>query len=156
MLNGLYALQRPQQPSRIGQLLDARQRWLQRPFAAYAIELERTEGPYSCFQSFVMNADGEVGQLQGDCRGEPWSVERLFDEVEQHLTSVHCAPNGCACDGRILVEASYDPQLGYPTELRYTAVPQFDIRGWFRSAFYQAHPRELPHLIVTSFRPIEP
>lgn len=156
MLNILLILQRPQQPGRISELLAARQKWLQRPVAGYAIELERREGALSCFQSFEMTAEGEIEQLQGDCRGEPWSVEHMFDEIEQYLTSVNCPPNGCACDGRIIVEATYDPQLGYPTELRYTTIPQFDLEAWFRSACYQAHPRELPNLTVTSFRPIGP
>jgi hypothetical protein len=156
MLNLLTIFQAPQQPSRISELLAARQRWQQRPVQRYALELERNEGPLSCFQSFELSPDNQIEALQGDCRGEPWSVERMFDEIEQHLKSVNCAPNGCTCGGRILVEASYDPQFGYPTHLRYTSISQFDPLGWISQACYNAHPRELPSLTVTSFQPIQP
>lgn len=156
MINFLMILQEPQRPSHISELLAARQKWQQRPFAAYALELERSEGTLNCFQSFEMTDSSQIEQLQGDCRGEPWSVERMFDEIEQHLKSVNCAPNGCACDGRVLVEASYDPQFGYPTELRYKSIAQFDPLGWVSNACYNAHPRELPSLTVISLRPLQP
>jgi hypothetical protein len=69
-----------------------------------------------CKQDIEIAADRVVAVFQNTCAEPPPTVEELFDRIEHDLVKINgrCGPNGCACDGTIVVSASYDMQLGYP------------------------------------------
>ena len=94
----------------------ARIRWAARPlYRIMRMELSYGRANY-CKQSIEIAADRVVAVLQNTCaKGEPY-VEELFDQIERDLVKINgrCGPNGCACDGTIVVSASYDMRLGYP------------------------------------------
>ena len=93
----------------------ARIRWAARPFSHYRMELSYGRADY-CKQSIEIAADRVVAVLQNTCAEPPPTVEELFDRIERDLVKINgrCGPNGCACDGTIVVSASYDMRLGYP------------------------------------------
>jgi Family of unknown function (DUF6174) len=97
------------------ELSAARSRWAARPFSHYRMELAYGRSGY-CKQSIEIAADHVVAILQNTCTEPPPTVEQLFDRIERDLVTIngHCGPNGCACDGTIVVSASYDTRLGYP------------------------------------------
>jgi hypothetical protein len=93
----------------------ARSRWAARPFSHYRMELSYGQAGY-CKQSIEIAADHVVAVLQNTCGVPPPTVDELFDRIERDLVRLNgrCGPNGCACDGTIVVSASYDARLGYP------------------------------------------
>ncbi|MEO1163355.1 MAG: DUF6174 domain-containing protein [Chloroflexota bacterium] len=50
---------------------------------------------------------------------ENWSINGLFEQIEQILLAKQCGPNGCECDGYLIVRANYDDSYGYPTLFDY-------------------------------------
>jgi hypothetical protein len=93
----------------------ARSRWAARPFSHYRMELSYGQAGY-CKQIIEIAADRVVAVLQNTCTEPPPTVEELFDRIERDLVMINgrCGPNGCACDGTIVVSASYDARFGYP------------------------------------------
>ena len=93
----------------------ARSRWAARPFSHYRMELSYGQAGY-CKQNIEIAADQVIAVLQNTCAEPPPTVDELFDRIERDLVNLngHCGPNGCACDGTIVVSASYDSQFGYP------------------------------------------
>ena len=93
----------------------ARSRWAARPFSHYRMELSYGRAGY-CKQRIEIVADHVVAVLQNTCAEPPPTVDQLFDRIERDLVKIngHCGPNGCACDGTIVVSASYDTRFGYP------------------------------------------
>jgi Family of unknown function (DUF6174) len=97
------------------ELSAARSRWAARQFSHYRLDLAYGRSGY-CKQSIEIVSDRIVAILQNTCAEPPPTVEQLFDRIERDLVKINgrCGPNGCACDGTIVVSASYDPRLGYP------------------------------------------
>jgi hypothetical protein len=93
----------------------ARSRWAARPFSHYRMELSYGQAGY-CKQNIEIAADKVVAVLQNTCAEPPPTVDQLFDRIEHDLVTINgrCGPNGCACDGTIVVSASYDARFGYP------------------------------------------
>jgi hypothetical protein len=48
------------------------------------------------------------------------TVDELFDRIERDMVTIagHCGPNGCGCDGTIVVRAVYDARFGFPHSKR--------------------------------------
>jgi hypothetical protein len=66
------------------------------------------------------------------------SVSGLFERVEKLRDGLRCGPNGCECDGPIVLTVDYDRQLGYPTLIERRLRP--DLRWqypgyWLKGLF---------------------
>jgi hypothetical protein len=101
------------------ELSAARSRWATRPFSRYRLELEYGRLGY-CRQSVEIKDERVVAVLKNTCAEPVPTVSELFDRIERDLRALSgsCGPNGCACDGTLVVSATYDPQLGYPHSKR--------------------------------------
>jgi len=101
------------------ELSAARSRWAMRPFSHYRLDLEYGMLRY-CRQSVEIKDERVVAVLQNTCARPAPTVNELFDRIERDLMALsgNCGPNGCACDGTIVVSATYDAQLGYPHSKR--------------------------------------
>jgi Family of unknown function (DUF6174) len=101
------------------ELSAARSRWATRPFSHYRLDLKYGVLEY-CKQSIEIKDEQIVAVFQNTCAEPVPTVNDLFDRIERDITvlSGHCGPNGCACDGTIVVSATYDPQFGYPHSKR--------------------------------------
>lgn len=97
------------------ELKAARARWAARPFSHYRMALEYGLLGY-CRQIVEVENERVVAVPQNTCSNPPPTVDDLFDRIERDLATIsgRCGPNGCACDGTIVVTAAYDAQFGYP------------------------------------------
>ncbi len=55
---------------------------------------------------------------------EMLTVAELFARAERAISAPECGPNGCICDGPIIVDVVYDSALGYPQRLDYRVSPE--------------------------------
>jgi len=106
------------------QLGAARDRWAARPFSHYRMALEYGTTGY-CSQVIEVERESIVkGRLRVGVRDDDARVN-LFARIERDQASRDgsCGPNGCACDGTVVVAATYDQQLGYPLAKRIYLDP---------------------------------
>jgi hypothetical protein len=101
------------------ELSAARDRWATRSFTHYRMELEYGTLGY-CRQSVEVGEQGVVAVLQNTCKKPAPTVDDLFDRIERDMVMIagRCGPNGCGCDGTIVVSAVYDTRLGFPHSKR--------------------------------------
>ena len=106
------------------QLSAARDRWAARPFSHYRMALEYGTTGY-CSQVIEVERESIVAVLHNTCKEAPPTVSDLFARIERDQASRDgsCGPNGCACDGTVVVAATYDQQLGYPLAKRIYLDP---------------------------------
>jgi hypothetical protein len=128
------------------ELSAARSRWATRPFSHYRLDLEYGSLGY-CRQSVEIEDEQVVTVFQNTCAEPAPTVNELFDRIERDLGSLsgNCGPNGCACDGTIVVSATYDAQLGYPHSKRV------DIDSAARWRFLDYWQRRLAGKLCTSW-----
>lgn len=114
---GLLALR--QAPRGQRQLDTARARWAGRHFSHYRLDL-RLGALGSCRQLIEIDGERVVAVAENTCATRAPTVSELFDRIERDIRTLggRCGPNGCACDGTLVVDARYDPQLGYPLTKR--------------------------------------
>jgi hypothetical protein len=101
------------------QLSAARERWAARPFSHYRMALEYGTTGY-CSQVVEVERESIVAVLHNTCKESPPTVSDLFARIERDQLSRggSCGPNGCACDGTVVVAATYDNRFGYPRAKR--------------------------------------
>jgi hypothetical protein len=109
------------------ELEQARARWAARPFRSYRVEVEQTLAT-SCRYVIEVRDDRIAGVPFNSCSQLIWWRDmpaRTVDGILDNLGAAAggCAPTGCACDGVVVMEARFDPALGYPLEARLTAEP---------------------------------
>jgi hypothetical protein len=123
-------------------LQGAQRRWRERPFIEYRIQSSerkvRSDGSYeptSCAEDYTVKG-ARVAEVHRDtCQWvyrPPTTVPVLFDLVD-HWNGA-CGPNGCFCDGRHRVYATYDPESGSPRRIR-TQLVEEGWQYWLGSAF---------------------
>jgi hypothetical protein len=101
------------------QLSAARDRWAARSFSHYRMSLEYGLTGY-CSQVVEVVGEQVVAVLHNTCKEPAPTVSDLFARIERDQAGLggRCGPNGCACDGTVVVAAAYDTQLGYPVAKR--------------------------------------
>lgn len=110
---------------RARELEESERRWARRPFSAYSIEIE----DHHCTQ--IVSIRNEKVESVTDwmrCEGNARTITDLFALIRRDgEPGARCITQGCACDDRINVRASYDPELGYPREvyIRIAPVPNW-------------------------------
>lgn len=138
----LGACSSPLSPREVLALADAEQRWAARPFADYTFE---TSSSCFCDPEFSQWARVEVttgvvtrvvllasgAEVAPDRRGYFGTVESLFARIRRGQHDSYTAD----------ISAEYDPQLGYPTFIRFVAEPHIADGG---SAHYARNVAPLP------------
>lgn len=105
-------------------LAKAQSRWAARDFKRYRMVVETDNGFAEPCRQEVEIENEKVINLVQDCKKPGSFVEQptqtitdLFNELEKYSSKTECGPNGCACDGVISADVSYEPQLGYPRQI---------------------------------------
>ena len=98
-------------------LLPPRQRWAARGFDHYRLAY-MISGLIACQVRAEVRAETVVAAQTTPAGGAfcaIMSVTGLFQRIDQLSGSGPlCGPNGCGCDGPLVVSAAYDARLGYP------------------------------------------
>jgi hypothetical protein len=123
-----------------------RARWDARDFTAYRIRLDAVarverdcEWPANEWCHTItsdartvceveVHTDQVLQWLQGspDRGCSAVTVEQLFELIDRVPPQpVDCGPNGCVCDGPIVTEARFHPELGYPLLIGSRVAPEF-------------------------------
>jgi hypothetical protein len=118
-------------PSSLDRLHNARIRWQKNRVLQYKMDvnythLRNTDNTNGCSQSIQVNTVGNIvsiEELQNNCVSPllPFpTVENLFRFTERitHSIESQCGANGCGCDGRLILRASYHPSYSYPVRIR--------------------------------------
>jgi hypothetical protein len=120
------------------ELEQARRRWEARPFNAYRVEVEQRLGT-SCRYVVEVHDERITSVIYNTCSQVIWwrdlpvlPVGPLFTRLSSAAGS--CGSAGCFCDGVVLLDASYDPALGYPRTAHLRAEPA--VR-WLHPGFWR-------------------
>lgn len=127
-----YSLLRPESPwARAQARLSAEQRWSQRSFGNYHLELT---DKHCLFSMDIHNERIQKIEPQR-CEAPPRSITDLFTLIKRDgQISQPCIYLGCACDDRIYVDAQYHTNLGYPQHI--TVYIRAEPNYW-HSAYWQ-------------------
>jgi hypothetical protein len=110
------------------ELATARARWERRTFDAYTMRLSGYDNLMLCSESEYTVRDEKimppVDAPSGNCG--TFTVTDLFQRVADFEPK--CGPNGCACDGAQTMDVTYDPTLGYPTNIAIRIDPALRVR----------------------------
>jgi hypothetical protein len=131
----------PAAPSSIT-LRRAQAQWAARSINAYVMKTSSSAGSAECGVVEYTVIDGTVAQIhEAAYEGcQTYTVDDLFQRIETFES--RCGRNGCACDGATVMEARYDPQTGYPTDIVYRL--DFSLRTrypgyWLRQTPFAAY-----------------
>jgi len=111
-------------------LAAARQRWATHAIPHYRLVVRMVDDDGGgCRQDIVVQHEQVMRVFENTCRGSARTVTELFDWIEQRIASYRaqprgCGPNGCACDGTLGVDATYDAERGYPTSTHIHLLPE--------------------------------
>lgn len=99
---------------------EAARKWEARGFDGYRLVIRERSAGGSCEQEMEVRGERVVRMLRSTCaRSTRWTITLLFQRLAQAQDrSARCAGAGlgydCPCLSYTEVQASYDPQLGYP------------------------------------------
>jgi hypothetical protein len=103
----------------------AEARWHTRPFDGYVMSIEEL----NCSLDVEVRGERVVRtELWSRCERDGRSVTELFALVRRDGDiGARCITQGCACDDRLRVDATFDEALGYPRqiEVRIKAEPNW-------------------------------
>ncbi len=119
----------------------AEQRWAQRPFGRYYLDIKDK----GCLQEIEVHNERVAGVKPNRCDAQPRSVGGLFELIRRDGSVSHpCIYQGCLCDDKIYISAVYHQELGYPTRIivRIRAEPNWRQLEFWREALER---RELPN-----------
>lgn len=105
----------------------ARQRWEARPFSRYQLVLERRfiaaergQVVLHCRQTVEVEAE-QIRRIVSSTCAPHMTVSTIFTRFKPHVTNPvtlrRCGHGGCTCYAS-QVTADYDPELGYPRQIR--------------------------------------
>lgn len=116
----------PADPARVA----AEQRWAARAISDYRMRVQEQMGAFTCLQDFQVAQNRVQRVFQNDCTHPPsWTATSLFRWVAQlEQPDSSCYPSDRVCTCRVLeaTRATYDPQLGYPTQVVYTWTLEYN------------------------------
>jgi hypothetical protein len=124
-------------PTRAELLSAARERWAGRPFTSYRLVTEHVVGIAPCQQDAQVAGERVVSVFRNTCGRSAVTITNLFLDIERLDMTIggRCGPNGCACDGPIDVDVTYDRTLGYPRQLTVRSKPE---RRWLYLDYWRA------------------
>jgi len=98
----------------------ARDQWEQRPFNRYQMVIN--VNPALCRSEYIVT-DEIISQIitltptPTGCINLTYTISDLFQMINDFQPG-QCGPNGCACDGAVIMAANYDSGLGYPVRIK--------------------------------------
>lgn len=97
-------------------LTAARKKWIASAPESYILEINYSH--LRCKQVLEIKNEKIVATKQNTCSGTPLqTVTDLLGRIESVDKEDKCGPNGCECDGKIGVKATYDAKYGYPRQI---------------------------------------
>jgi hypothetical protein len=71
-----------------------------------------------CKYTVEVRDEAVTSVIENTCALPPMTVSGLFGWLQKNVTRFEgkCGPNGCMCDGPVGLDASFDPQRGYPVK----------------------------------------
>ena len=119
-------------------VLDAQKTWSSHPVAHYRLVIDRTaaDGQSTCHQDLEVSGENLVTTYQDTCiiSSASWgplapgwkpptpvfetTVSQLFATAARDTSEIYWSTQGTGCQF-ILLDAQFDSQLGYPTQLAY-------------------------------------
>ena len=117
----------------------ARKQWAGSNITHYDLKAKLTDTtlfPEYCSYSVEVRNEEVVQTLTNTC-SQPMPISHLFDWIQANLDKYdgQCGPNGCACDGPLGLDVTFEPQRGYPFQAAFHSMPQFASQ--YRSIFEQ-------------------
>ncbi len=110
--------------SEANQLAAARSKWISKSVSHYRLSLSYSSH-VNCQQEVEIQNDKVIAVRKNTCSAMPaMTVTDLFKKVQSLADSKQCGPNGCACDGNVGVDASYDAKFGYPRQVQIRLKPE--------------------------------
>lgn len=104
-------------------VLRERQKWQDRPFQHYRLEVDLTTLVKFCHYSVDVSGDQIVAVHQSWCDEmgwgyiaplEPQTVDQLFSQFMREQYEVYCSPAGCRCGTPVRNEIVWNAEYGYP------------------------------------------
>lgn len=104
-------------------ILQARQKWNNRPFRHYRLEVDITTLVKFCHYSIDVSGDRIVAVNQNWCDEmgwgyiaplEPMTIDQLIDKFADEQYELYCSAAGCRCGSPVRNEISWNPDFGYP------------------------------------------
>jgi hypothetical protein len=125
-------------PGEREQLLAARQRWAQRPFADYHLIVETD----TCLYDVIVRAGRLHGGARDACVAQARPVEGLFDTIDTAGVRPHCVAGACRCLVYTSVTATYDAELGHPVRIivRSSWLPHLTSADYWRALLRERRP----------------
>ena len=120
---------------------DAEQRWAQRSFGRYYLDIKDK----GCLQEIEVHNERVADVKPNRCDAQPRSIGGLFDLIRRDGSVSHrCIYQGCLCDDKIYISAVYHHELGYPTRIivRIRAEPNWRQLDFWKQALER---RQLPN-----------
>lgn len=106
------------------QLAQAQKNWQTQAISHYRLKINYS-APDNCQQEVEIKNEKVIAIKQNTCASIPaLTVTDLFQEIASSADSQKCGPNGCACDGPVSVNATYDNKFGYPRQLEISLAHQ--------------------------------
>lgn len=105
-------------------VLQARQKWNDRPYDHYRLEVDITTLVKFCHYSVDVTGNQIVAVNQNWCDEMGWgyiqplqpqTVDGLLDQFADEQYEVYCSPAGCRCGTPVRNQIEWHPELGYPT-----------------------------------------
>jgi hypothetical protein len=99
----------------------ARHRWEANSILHYRMAANYSSKYSLCYYDIEVQGDRVVDIITMTCLGnsEPktLTIDGIFRNFERYAAQKFCIPNGCSCEGRFPLNATYDQTLGYPKSI---------------------------------------
>ena len=113
----------------------ARRRWETNSISHYRMAANYSGNFSQCYYDFEVQQERIVHIYTMSClssaESKTLTVNGIFKSFERFATERVCSPNGCYCEGRYVVSATYDQTLGYPQR-----ITTFFHRSWLDDLFH--------------------
>jgi Family of unknown function (DUF6174) len=105
-------------------LEEAQKKWNAQDISHYRLTLNYTSHD-NCQQEVEIKDEKVIAVRQNNCLTIPTqTITELFQQIQSSADGTKCGPNGCACDGPVDVNATYDSEYGYPRQLEMELAPK--------------------------------
>lgn len=115
------ALWRSLQSAPASQFSLARHRWETNSILHYRMAANYSGNFSQCYYDIEV-LQGQIAYIftmncLSSAESKTLTIGGIFKNFERYATEKVCSPNGCYCEGRYVVLATYDTALGYPQRI---------------------------------------
>ncbi|MDZ7963211.1 MAG: DUF6174 domain-containing protein [Aulosira sp. DedQUE10] len=127
-------------------LAEAQKKWNAQNVSHYRLTLHYSSFHDNCQQEVEIKDEKVIAVKQNTCPTIPaQTITELFEQIESSADGTKCGPNGCACDGPVDVNATYDAQYGYPLQLEMELAPN---KRWLYLDYWRNQVQGLPCTMI--------